>query len=136
MAFHHDDATDAYVLGGLWNARDKAPLGGPQDFLTKRKLKTGVSKAPGHEVEFDDLKQSITIKTSTGQKVTMDPTTIEVVNTAGTLKLTLDDKTQTVTLEGINVEIKATARLTISAMNVDIKGDALTSVSGSLVKIN
>ncbi len=136
VAFHHDDPTDAYVLGGLWNSRDKAPLDGPQDFLTKRKLKTGLSKAPGHEVEFDDVKQSISIKTTTGQKITLDPTTIELANTAGTLKITLDNTTQTVRIEGVNIELKATARLTIGAVNIDIKGDALTSVSGAMVKIN
>ncbi len=63
-------------------------------------IKTGLKGGVGHEVEFDDVKQSITIESTTKQQVTIDPTKIELTNTAGTLSITLDNKTQTVTDQG------------------------------------
>jgi len=137
VAFHQDDPADAFVIGGLWNSRDKPPIGAPTDALNKRIIKTGISKAPGHEIEIDDLKQSITITTSTKQKVTIDPEKIELANMAGTVKITLDNKTQSITLDAAkSIELKAVAEIKLSAANIDIKGTALTSVSAPMVKIN
>ncbi len=57
VAFSQNDPSSAFVLGGLWSTRDRAPLTLPTDFLTKRVIKTGLAGGLGHEVEFDDLLQ-------------------------------------------------------------------------------
>ena len=85
VAFAQNDPSGAYILGGLWNTKDRPPLTLPTDFLTKRVIKTGVAGGVGHAIEFDDALQSITITSSTSQKVTIDPLKIELTNTAGTL---------------------------------------------------
>src|SRR5215207_9313317 len=70
VAFNQNDERDAYVLGGLWNTLDRPPVTVPTDFLIKRVIKTGMVSGVGHEIEFDDALQSITITSTTKQKIT------------------------------------------------------------------
>jgi uncharacterized protein involved in type VI secretion and phage assembly len=144
VAFNQNDQRDAYVLGGLWNALDRPPVTVPTDFLIKRVLKTGMVAGVGHEIEFDDAQQSITITSSTQQKITIDPLKIELTNLAGTVKLTLDNTQQAISIEAVaSIELKA-AQIKLQAVNIDIEGTAATNVkssglcniTGSLVKIN
>src|SRR5436305_14679342 len=90
VAFADDDLSSAFVLGGLWSTVKKPPLSLPTDFLTKPVMNTGLTEALGHQLEFDDAQQSITITTSTKQKITLDPTKIELTNMAATVTLKLD----------------------------------------------
>jgi uncharacterized protein involved in type VI secretion and phage assembly len=145
IAITQGNPEDAFVLGGLWSASDTPPVDSGAEALYKRVLKTGVEEGTGHKVEFDDVEQSITIVTSTKQKVTIDPTTIELANTAGTLKVTLDNSSQTVTVKGVNVEIEATASLKLKGGQVELQSSVGElsissatdcSVSGTLVRIN
>lgn len=139
------EPVDAYLICGLWNTRDRPPLKTPVvDAQTKRTLKTGLAGGIGHEVEFDDLKQKISITSSTQQKIIIDPLKIEISNTVGSLKISLDNKTQTVTIEGVRVEIKGTAMLNMSAPVISIeakgalslKSGAVCLVKGKSVQIN
>ena len=144
VAFSQNDERDAYILGGLWNTRDRPPLTIPTDFVIKRVIKTGMLGGLGHEIEFDDALQSITITSSTQQKVTIDPLKIEMTNLAGTVTLTLDNTQQAITLQAVaSIELKA-AQIKLQAVNIDIDGAAATNVKskgicniqGGLVKIN
>jgi len=144
VAFNQNDERDAYILGGLWNTRDRPPLTIPTDFLIKRVLKTGIAGGLGHEIEFDDALQSIKITSSTQQKITIDPLKIEMTNLAGTVTVTLDNTQQAITLQAVaSIELKA-AQIKLQAVNIDIEGTAATNIkstgicniNGSLVKIN
>jgi uncharacterized protein involved in type VI secretion and phage assembly len=130
VAFSHNDPSGAYVLGGLWSTRDRPPLTLPTDFLAKRVIKTGLAGGLGHEVEFDDALQSITITSSTKQKVTIDPLTIKLENTAGTLSVTLDNTSQSVSIQAaVKIELKAT-QISIEGVDVSIKGTNITVQAG------
>lgn len=143
VAFAQNDPNVAYVLGGLWSTRDRPPLSLPTDFLIKRTLKTGMAAGVGHEVEFDDALQSIKITSSTQQKITIDPLSIKIENTAGTLSVTLDNATQTIKLESaLKIELKAT-QISLEGVTVDIKGTTINiqsagpcSVMGLPIKLN
>jgi len=144
VAFNQNDERDAYVLGGLWNTLDRPPVTIPTDFLIKRVIKTGMVGGVGHEIEFDDALQSIKITTSTEQKITIDPLKIEMTNLAGTVKITLDNTQQSISLEAVaSIELKA-AQIKLKAANIDIDGTVATNVkssgvcniNGTLVKIN
>ena len=145
VAFNQNDERDAYILGGLWNTLDRPPVTLPTDFLIKRVIKTGMAGGVGHEIEFDDALQSIIITSSTQQKVTIDPLKIELSNLAGTILLSLDNTTQTVTIQAANsIELKAVAQIKLQAANIDIQGGVATNVKSTgvcnitapLVKIN
>jgi uncharacterized protein involved in type VI secretion and phage assembly len=144
VAFNQNDDRDAYILGGLWNTRDRPPLTIPTDFLIKRVIKTGMISGVGHEIEFDDALQSIKITTTTQQKITIDPLKIEMTNMAGTVKITLDNTQQAVSIQAVaSIELQA-AQIKLKAANIDIDGAVATNVkssgvcniTGTLVKIN
>lgn len=90
VAFNQNDERDAYILGGLWNTVDRPPTANPADFMTKRIIQTGVEAGVGHTVEFDDALQSVKITTSTKQQISIDPKSIEISTTAGSLKISLN----------------------------------------------
>jgi len=143
VAFAENDLGSAYILGGLWSTMKRPPLSVPTDFLIKKVLKTGATEALGHEIEFDDALQSISIKTSTSQKITLDPKTIELTNLAGTIKITLDNTSQAVTITAVNkielqalqIELKGT-KINMTAANVSINSTGPCSVSGIPIKLN
>jgi uncharacterized protein involved in type VI secretion and phage assembly len=143
VAFAQNDASAAFVLGGLWSTADRPPLTLPSDFLVKRVIKTGMAGGLGHEVVFDDLTQSITITSSTQQKITIDPLSIKIENTAGTLSIALDNASQTVSVQSaLKIELKAT-QISLEGVQVDIKGAMVNiqssgpcSVQGLPIKLN
>ena len=145
VAFAQDDERDAYILGGLWSTKDRLPLTLPTDFLMKRVIKTGVKDSPlAHEIELDDLKQSITITSSTKQKITIDKDTIELEATGGTMSIKMDLKSQTVSITApVKIELKAaqlnlegTVGVNIKGAVINLKATGLCSVQGKAVKIN
>jgi hypothetical protein len=97
----------------------------------------------GHEIELDDLQQSITIKSATGQKVIIDPQQIQLSAGSGAAKLTMTTA-GVVTIEGTTISIKATASTEVKGTdltltgdaNATLKGSAMCTVQGGLVKIN
>lgn len=143
VAFSEDDLSSAYILGGLWSTLNRPPLSLPTDFLIKKVIKTGLTASLGHEIEFDDAKQSITVTTSTKQKVTLDPTKIEMTNLAGTVTITLDNKTQSVKImaankiemQSLNFEITAT-KIDMTAAQVSITATGPCNVTGMPIKLN
>jgi uncharacterized protein involved in type VI secretion and phage assembly len=145
VAFAGDQATDAFVVGGLWNMRDRIPVSDPVTALTTRVIKSGVLAGQGQEIELDDIVQSVTIKTVTGQKVTLDPEKIELTNIAGTLSISMSNLTQTISiksvgklsLEATDISIRAAAKVSIEAgASASLSGAGTTSIKGALVTIN
>jgi hypothetical protein len=78
---------------------------------------------------MDDALQSISIVSTTKQKITIDPTKIELTNTAGTLTISLDNESQTITIRGVNVKISGAASVAIDAPKVDISAKGSISVA-------
>ena len=144
VAFSEDDLSSAYVLGGLWSTKNRPPLTIPTDFLTKRVLKTGLTEAVGHTIEMDDALQSITVKTSTGQSITMDPLKIEVTNLASSVKITLDNSSQKVTVQALgSIELSALTEISLKAAQISLQGQKVDitsvgpcTVTGLPIKLN
>lgn len=130
IAFAQNDPSAAYLLGGLWSTVDRPPLTLPTDFLAKRVIKTGITGGIGHEIELDDVTQSITITSSSKQKITIDPLQIKLENTAGTLSIALDNTAQTITLQAAaKIEMKA-LQISLEGSQIDIKG-AMVNIQSS-----
>jgi phage baseplate assembly protein V len=139
VAFDHGDVRDAFVLGSLWNGRDKPPADLPSDAVNRRVIRTPA----GHEVVLDDTEQSIAIESSSGQKVTIDAQKIElnagdgaakvVLETSGnvTIEASVDLKLKgaTVSVEGQTLDVKASASGTFD-------GGGSCTVKGGTVRIN
>jgi uncharacterized protein involved in type VI secretion and phage assembly len=139
VVFNQGDVTEPFVIGTLWNGRDKPPFTELLDPTLKRAIHT----PKGHEVLFDDGEQSIVIKTSTGQKITMAPDRIELaagdnakltLQTSGTVKIEAS-----VQIELVAPTIKATARGSLeltSQATAKLEGSAQCTVKGGMVNIN
>ncbi|MGH8554530.1 MAG: phage baseplate assembly protein V [Gammaproteobacteria bacterium] len=144
VGFNHGDIREPYVLGSLWNSKDRPPAEAPQDPATKRIIRTPL----GHEVEFDDLSQSITIKSMRHHTITIEPDKVEIatmdatgskpttrftLNAAGSISIAADRaieiKAPSITIQGKVVEIKSDA-------SMDINGGQACNIQASLVKIN
>jgi uncharacterized protein involved in type VI secretion and phage assembly len=123
VALAGDDPTDAFLVGGLWNDNDQIPVSDPATAIAKRIIRSGIGAGTGHQIEMDDAEQSLTITTSTDQKITMDLTKIELTNLAGTVKITLDNSSQ-------SVSITAAASLKLEAPQISLKG-ATVEIDGS-----
>jgi uncharacterized protein involved in type VI secretion and phage assembly len=150
VAFNKKDVRDAYVIGGLWSTLNSAPVSLPTETITKRVIMTGVKDSPvGHQIEFDDALQSIKIKTSTEQEITIDPKKIEIATSEGLLKITLNiaGVPPAIELSATTGDIKLSAPLgtiTLEGLKVSIQSDTQTEVSsdgevtveGTMVSIN
>ena len=144
LVFANGDPMDPFIVGGLWNDRDSIPVSDPVNAQSTRILRTGLSQGTGHEIEMDDLLQSVTIKTSTSQKITMDPTTIELTNMAGTTTITLDNTSQSISIKALKSISLEAPQISIKGATVEIEGtgtatlksSGVCTISGSLVKIN
>jgi uncharacterized protein involved in type VI secretion and phage assembly len=143
LAFAEGDLSCAYILGGLWSSMKRPPATLLPDFQSKKMIKTGLTEAVGHEVVFDDAEQSVTITTSTKQKLVMDPTKIELSNLAGSVKITLDNASQEVSITALNkISLKSLA-IELNAPSIDLKGAKVSvtatgpvSVTGLPIKLN
>jgi len=143
VAFADDELSSAFVLGGLWSTRKRPPVTVLTDFQSKKVIKTGLTEALGHELEFDDAQQSVKITTSTQQKLTMDPTKIELSNLAGTVTIKLDNTSQEVSIVAVNKISLKSLSIELNAPSIDIKGANVSvtatgpvSVTGLPIKLN
>jgi hypothetical protein len=99
-----------------------------------------ITLVKGH-TQFDDgVNQSITITTSTKQKIVLDKEKVGLSTIGGTVKITLDLMQQTVSIQAPQIEIGGakTATLKLSAAKIEI-GDiktATTTIKGKFVYIN
>jgi len=143
VAFASDDLSSAFVIAGLWSTTNRPPLTLPTDTLSKKVIRTGLTSAVGHEVEFDDVKQSVTITTSTKQKIALTPEKIELTNLAGSVDVKLDNLSQTISIVALSkIELKAT-QISLTVSTVDITGGKVTiqsagpcTVQGLPIKLN
>lgn len=139
VAFAHGDVTEPYVLGCLWSAGGKPPTNEPQAPDTRRILRT----PKGHEMDFDDAKQSITLKTITGHTAELKPDAIRLATAQGTASITLE-ASGTVTIEGQvaiklkapQIEISGTALKAEGSARVQVTAGGVCEIQGGLVKIN
>jgi uncharacterized protein involved in type VI secretion and phage assembly len=137
VALDQANPAQAYVLGGLWSTRDRPPVDTPVENLFKRMYRTGLADSPlGHEVEFNDAEQSVSITTSTKQKIVMNPEKIEISTSGGTVSITLNLTEQSVSIQGVvKIELSAEGEINLSAAKVSIEGTIQTDIKGGMVSI-
>ena len=136
VALGQNDAADAFILGGVWSTQDRPPVSSA-DAPAKRVIKTGLVKGgPGHQIEMDDALQSISIESMTKQKVTIDPAKIELSNAAGTLTITLDNQTQTITIKGGQIKLSGKVSIGLDAPDIKITAGTSVSIAGKTCSIS
>lgn len=147
VAFEHGDLHRPFVLGGLWNGKDKIPADGAgASSGEKPKVRTWTSRT-GHKITMhDDADNKIDIVTAGGHKISLNDkeTKLEIVASGGAT-LTVDSggnldvkSNSNVTTESKgNMELKALGNLKLNATgNIDIQASGMVNVKGSAVNLN
>lgn len=142
VAFNAGDIREPYVMGSLWNSKDRPPAEAPEDPTTKRIIRTPL----GHKVEFNDASLSITIESIPGHKIAIGPKTVEIETVAASgsmANITLDTagrvsiKAHTsIVLEAPSITIKGNVVAVKSDASMDINGGQACSIQAGVVKIN
>lgn len=135
VAFEHGIAEMPYVVGALWNGKDKPP---EKNDDGENNLRTIKSRS-GHIIRLNDKK---------GEEK------IEIIDKTAKNKITISAKDNTITIEsdaditikssqgklllqGNGVEVKSQAAVKIEATaNIDLKSDAQMNIKGAVVNIN
>lgn len=137
VSFNHGDVREPYIVGSLYNSQDSPPAKAPIDAVNKRKIRT----PQGHELEFDDLQQKITLTTPSKTTVVLDAQKAEISTPGASLTIgvagdvTVTSKTK-ITLDAPAIELKGKATVSIEGKAVSLKATAMCEVVGKPVAIN
>jgi uncharacterized protein involved in type VI secretion and phage assembly len=139
VAFNHGDVRDVYIVGRLWNKRDKPPAQAPNDPVNKRIIHT----PQNHEIIFDDQKGTITIRTGTQQRITVGSASIEIATKDDKAKITLSDSGQitlcsetTLELQAKDIKLNGQSVTVDSQVRTEITGGSLCKIQAAQVRIN
>lgn len=131
VSFDHGDITQPYVIGALWNGKDKPPEKNSDGKNNTRMIK---SKS-GHKIILNDEqgKEKIDITTKAGNQITLD-------DSAGNEKIQIKDKTgsNSIVIDAAqnSIILSSKMKISIQAQMIEIKAGSTLNLQGALVKIN
>ena len=125
VAFNQGDIGDAYIIGSLWNGRDRPPASSPTDAINIRKIRTPA----GHEITFDDLAGSISITSSSQQKIVIDTQKIEIGTAGGKSTLRLETSGKVSLQSKVGIDLQA-PKINIGGQVLSVNGSETTNVGG------
>lgn len=133
VAFEREDLRFPYVLGALWNGKDKPPLANNDGKNDKRILKS----RKHHYLLFDDgPKGVVELAHEKGRKVVIDDTGFAVQDENGN-SVKVDSASGAMTIEAKGaLKIKALSITLEATGTLEVKSSATLTLRGSLVQIN
>lgn len=141
VAFEHGEINQPYVIGALWNGKDKPPETNSDGKNNIRKIKS----RSGHEIIFNDdgtsKKEKIEIHTNGKHKIVLDDSAggekIEIVDKTGSNKIIIDSMANSINIESaMQLKIKANVVEIEGTTSLTLKSSAILTIQGLPVKIN
>jgi phage baseplate assembly protein V len=135
VAFEHGRPDCLYVLGGLWNGKDKPPETNADGKNNVRALKS----RSGHVIRLTDAQgdEKIEIIDKTGKNSIVISAKDNTVTISADADITVTSTKGKLKLAGKGVEITSQAAVKIEAsQNLDLKANAQLNVKGAAVNIN
>lgn len=135
VAFEHGIAEMPYVVGALWNGKDKPP---EKNDDGENNLRTIKSRS-GHIIRLNDKKgeEKIEIIDSTAKNKITISTKDNTISIEADADVTIKSSKGKLVLQGKDVEIKSQAAVKIEASgNMDLKSNAQLNIKGTVVNIN
>ena len=129
VAFEHGDPNAPYILGGLWNSDDTAPLAKAEATKGGKTQQHMIKTAAGHVLIFDD-------KEGSEQIVIRDKSTKNeiIINTKDNSISINADKDINLTAKG-NISFKATKDILLEGMNFKLAAKADTVIDTANAKV-
>ena len=139
VAFQQGDISRPFVIGGLWNGVDKAPLGpGLIDGSTGAVKRRGfVSKKSGALIFFDDATdEGVALLTGDKQhRISLNKTMMAIRITSGG-KVEISGAQDVTIKAGTNLTLEAGALLKLKGATVSIEGTGPVQVKGNPIQLN
>jgi uncharacterized protein involved in type VI secretion and phage assembly len=136
VAFEHGDPAYPYVIGGLWNGKDKPPAANNDGKNNLRLLKS----RSGHIVRLDDTEgeEKIEILDKSGKNSVVVSTKDNsiAIKADADIKITSANGKLVVDAKG-GIELKSSGAIKVEASgSLDLKANGQTTIKGSAVNIN
>jgi uncharacterized protein involved in type VI secretion and phage assembly len=131
VSFDFGDKNRPYVLGALWNGKDRPPERNVDGENNSRMIK---SKS-GHKIIFIDKpgEEKVVVHTKSGHQIILD-------DSLGKEKIEVKDKTgsNSILIDSVqnSLSIRSQTKISIEAQNIEIKAGASLNLQGGIVKIN
>jgi len=135
VAFEHGQADFPYVLGALWNGKDKTPESNDDGQNNMRTIKS----RSGHIIRLDDTdgSEKIEILDKSGKNSFVISTADNTITVAADADITIESSSGKLSFSGNGIEIKSQAEVKIEAgsdMNLEASGQQ--TIKGATVNIN
>lgn len=135
VAFEQGDPRFPYVLGALWNGKDKPPLSNDDGKNNVRVLHS----RSGHMIRLndEDSKETIEIVDKSGKNTIVIDTARNAIAITSDKDITLSAPQGTITLDAQKLELKSSASTKIEAgAGMDLKASGTMNCKGATINLN
>jgi phage protein D len=136
IGFEHGDIHRPYVIGGVWNGKDKPPEI-VDDSVQNGKVRLRTFKTrTGHILQFVEedrgsSQDGIYIETAGGHQIRLNDSARQIeIKTSGGHQVKMDDR-------GQSISVSSTGNLSLKAQgNIEIKANGTITVEGRMIYLN
>lgn len=135
VAFEHGSLEHPFVVGTLWNGKDKPPENNDDGRNNHR----SITSRSGHIVRLDDSDgdERVEIIDKTGSNRITIKSSANAISIEAQGDIVIKSASGKVTIEGIGIEIMSSTDVKIQAQTtLDASASAQLSIQGAMVKIN